>query len=280
PGGTVTGSSDYAITVTVPNDPAYNNPGASSVKKGVFTEGRTVPIDSFAMAKYETTRTLWYTVAAWALANGYQFQNPNAAAPGGSNGNLPVTGISWRDAIVWCNAYSQKEGKEPVYRSGGSLLKNSTDAAACDNAVMDKTKNGYRLPTEVEREFAARGGDPGQAAWMFTYAGSNAPDTVAWHHGNSPFQTKPVGTKTANSLGIYDLSGNVQEWCWDWMDWAVDVTTATPVDGAYHGTMAGQKPFNGGGAGSNVTMSSVVYRWGYEPGYTDGYVGFRVVCKP
>jgi formylglycine-generating enzyme required for sulfatase activity len=115
---------------------------------------------------------------------------------------------------------------------------------------------------------------------MFIYAGSNNADTVAWYHGNSPFQIKAVGTKTANSLGLYDLSGNAQEWCWDWMHWAADVTAATPADGeAYHKIAANQKAFNGGGVGSNVTMSSVTYRWGFGPGYTDGYIGFRVVCK-
>ncbi|MFP3040940.1 SUMF1/EgtB/PvdO family nonheme iron enzyme [Treponema primitia] len=286
PGGTVSGSGFYAFTVTVPNNPAYNNPGAVSLRRGVFVEGRTVSFDSFFMAKYETTQELWYTVQQWALGNGYSFQNTKGN-PAESNKNKPVVNISWRDAIVWCNAYSEMTGKQPVYWDGGSVLKDSrtTNGTACDNAVMDLTKNGYRLPTEVEREFAARGGNPGAADWMYLYAGSNNIEDVAWWHGNAAFETKTVGTKTANRLGIYDLSGNVQEWGWDWMFYTVDVTADTPPTGAAHNQIVNgknggnQKPFNGGGVGSNSTLSCVSYRWGSEPDYKDGYVGFRVVCK-
>jgi formylglycine-generating enzyme required for sulfatase activity len=285
PGGTITGSDAYAFTITVPNDPAYNNPGSSSQQKGVFVEGRTVSIASFAMAKYETTQELWYDVQVWALASGYQFQNKKNA-PTGTDKNKPVTGISWRDAVVWCNAYSQMAGKDPVYTYGGEVIKDSrnANAAACDGAVMNKNKDGFRLPTEAEREFAARGGDPGKADWMYMYAGSNTADEVAWHHGNSAYTTKDVGSKkTPNCLGIHDLSGNVQEWGWDWMNYAVNVTVETPGDGmAYSGTppLANQKPLNGGGVGSNITYSCVAHRWGYSPNYTDSYVGFRVVYKP
>ncbi|MDR0684915.1 MAG: formylglycine-generating enzyme family protein [Spirochaetaceae bacterium] len=262
-----------------------NEAGKTSTRKGVFVEGRAVPIDSFVMAKHETTQELWFTVQYWALANGYQFQNEKSALSE-DNKNKPVTGISWRDAMVWYNAYSEMTGLEPVYRdSSGNVLKDSRNenAAACDGAVMDKTKTGFRLPTEVEREFAARGGNPGEPDWMFMYSGSNNADEVAWRHGNSQYVTCPVGGKNANRLGLFDLSGNVQEWCWDWMNWAVDVTAATPEDGAaYSGTapVANQEAFNGGGVGSNITMSCVSYRWGYGPSYTDGYVGFRVVRKP
>ncbi|MDR1025028.1 MAG: SUMF1/EgtB/PvdO family nonheme iron enzyme [Treponema sp.] len=283
-GGTVTGSNSYTFTVTVPNNPAYSNPGSSSVRKGVFVEGRELTIPSFAMAAYETTQNLWYTVQNWALEHGYQFQNKKNNAPSSANENKPITGVSWRDAIVWCNAYSEMTNMEPVYRdSSGGVLRDSRNAAACDAAAMDKNKSGYRLPTEVEREFAARGGDPGRADWMYIYAGSNNADDVAWHHGNSAYTIHVVGEKAANRLNIHDLSGNVQEWCWDWMNWAVTVTPLTPVDGtAYSATppLANQKAFNGGGVGSNLTMSCVAYRWGYSPNYTNSYVGFRVVRKP
>ncbi|MDR2143681.1 MAG: SUMF1/EgtB/PvdO family nonheme iron enzyme [Treponema sp.] len=285
PGGTVTGSDGCAFTVTVPTSPAgYTGAGTSSIRKGVFVEGRRADIDSFVMATYETTRQLWYEVQSWAVSNGYHFQNnPVTSAPSETVKNKPLTGISWRDAIVWCNAYSEMRGKQPVYYLGvvpANVIRDSRDSAACDGAVMDKTKTGYRLPTEAEREFAARGGNPANAAWLFMYAGSDNADAAAWHHGNSPYLTRAVGGKAANTLGIFDLSGNAQEWCWDWMNWAVDVTPSTPVDGAAYSAAANQKAFNGGGVGSNITYSCVSYRWGYTSEYTNNYVGFRVVCKP
>jgi formylglycine-generating enzyme required for sulfatase activity len=299
PGGTLIGSSRFAMTITIPTDPpGYTNAGASLLMPGVFVPGRKAAIGSFFMAKHEVSYGLWHELRTWAEGKGYNFQNKGiegridqsnpeastAGSPPSGRSQNPVTFVSWRDAVVWCNAYSEMNGLNPVYRDGaGNVIKDSANEALCDAALMDKTKNGFRLPTEVEREYAARGGDPGQADWMFRYAGSSAINDVGWCHENSPYETKPVGQKNANRLGIFDLSGNVQEWCWDWMNYDTELAADTPEDGAAHNQSAGgknvgnQKAFLGGGVGSNSAMSSPVYRWGYIPGYTDLAVGFRVL---
>jgi formylglycine-generating enzyme required for sulfatase activity len=279
PGGTVAGSGSYAMNVTVPTDPpGYMNAGKTLTKQGVFVEDRIVSINSFFMAKYETTRQLWHEVQSWAEENGYSFQN-RTSTPNETNKNKPVANINWRDAIVWCNAYSEMSYLEPVYYYQGNILKDSrdTNGTACDGAVMNKSKNGYRLPSEVEREYAARGGDPGKIDWMFLFAGSNNADDVAWYHGNSAYTIQSVETKNSNRLGIYDLSGNVQECGWDWMRYSSAVTPDTPVDGEPYSTRFNQKPMAGGGVGSHITMSCVADRWGFSTSYKDAHVGFRLV---
>jgi formylglycine-generating enzyme required for sulfatase activity len=279
-GGFVTGSNAYAMRVTIPDNSLYMDAGKTFIRKGVFVEGRKINIDSFLIAKNECTQQLWYEVQEWGKSNGYSFQN-TMSAPDDENKNKPITGINWRDAIIWCNAYSEKSGFDPVYYHNESVLKDSRDSnnIACDNALMRKSENGFRLPKEIEREYAARSGDPAQAAWMYMYAGSNSADDVAWHHGNSPFTIKDTGTKLPNQLGIFDLSGNAQEWGWDWMNYNIDIAADIPLDGSADKNRFNQKPIAGGGVRSNVTMSSAADRWGINTDYSDPYVGFRVVQK-
>jgi serine/threonine protein kinase len=115
----------------------------------------------------------------------------------------PVERVSWYDAVEFCNKKSIKEGLTPCY-SGSSK-----------NIECDFTANGYRLPTEAEWEYAARGGNKSRS---YKYSGSDNIEDVAWYYGNSGDITHPVGTKQPNELGIYDMSGNVWEWCNDWYD--------------------------------------------------------------
>jgi formylglycine-generating enzyme required for sulfatase activity len=251
-----------------------------SGSEGVFVSGRTVTVASFAMAKYETTYELWYEVQVWAAANGYTFANQGREGADGTIGavpttakNEPVTYVSWWDVMVWCNAYSEKSGRVPVYTHGGVVIRDSSDTTACDNPLMDKTKSGFRLPTEVEWEFAARGGNPRDTPnWGYTYAGSNTVGDVAWYFGNSGSNTHPVGTKAANSVGLYDMSGNVYEWCWDWYG---SVSSSTPTDGATQGS---RRVFRGGSWYDFALYAGVSCRSYTIPGLTSSSVGFRVVC--
>jgi formylglycine-generating enzyme required for sulfatase activity len=161
----------------------------------------TVTVGSFYMGKYEVTQKEWTEIMGTTIGQQWTAAGNSGTPTRGAGDNYPVYCVSWYEAVEYCNRRSVQEGLTPAYRGSG-------DGVTCDFAA-----SGYRLPTEAEWEYAARGGRDAPEA---EYAGGNDADAAAWYLDNSGGQTHPVGTKEPNGLGLYDMSGNVYEWCWDW----------------------------------------------------------------
>ncbi|MFA5498227.1 MAG: SUMF1/EgtB/PvdO family nonheme iron enzyme [Candidatus Cloacimonadia bacterium] len=176
----------------------------------VFVEGVCIALDerpqglpslisSFYISKYQLTQKEWVEVMG---------NNPS----GRRGDNLPVEKISWYDTIDYCNKRSVKGGLTPCYSIDGDT--NPSDWSS-GKVECDWDANGYRLPTNAEWEFAAGGGNKSRG---YVYSGSDNLDEVGWFDENSGDEIHPVGQKMPNELGLYDMSGNVAEWCWDWYD--------------------------------------------------------------
>ena len=186
-------SADYVSDITTVTGGTFGN--------GTSFNGQSV--STFKIGTKEITWADWQTVRTYAVANGFDIGTSGS----GSGATNPAETISWYDAIKWCNAASLLNGKTPVYTVNGTTYKTGEVIPSVNTSA-----NGYRLPSEKEWEWAAIGG---ASTHGYIYSGSNTANTVCWSRDNTPTSSQPVGTKAANELSIYDMSGNVFEWCFD-----------------------------------------------------------------
>jgi len=240
------------------------------IESGTFTMGdlllddatptHLVHLSSYYLAKDELTLNEWKTIMNW--------------TPEG-NLNIPVTSISRYDILVYCNRRSIQEGLTPCYSKNGhtnpgywgptpTTINEQWNAITCD-----WTANGYRLPTEAEWEYAARGGSLAQNN---PYSGSFNPDEVAWYNDNSDSEVHEIRQKSPNELGFYDMSGNVEEWTWDFYGQysANEQTNPTGLESGLNNSVRGGSFCD---FPENLTVS---HRNHYFPGYRAFFLGFRL----
>jgi len=203
---------------------------------------RQITVSSFFIGKFPVTQA--------------EYQEVTGTNPSTFKGqNLPVEEISWFDAVEFCNKRSILEGLTPAYIITGSNVQWIRDA------------NGYRLPTEAEWEYACR------ADTQTPFYSGNSVNDAGWHSGNSGRRTNPVGEKQPNSWGLYDMHGNVLEWCWDWLG---DYTGNSQTDpqGPSSGT---SRVYRGGCWRFESHQLRSAYRFGNNPNLRTFFTGFRLV---
>jgi formylglycine-generating enzyme required for sulfatase activity len=208
-----------------------------------------VTLNRFAISSHEVTEREWLRVST------------SVPDPGASRGlDGPVTRVSWFNAVEYCNALSLVEGRKLAYHVSGISVE------------WDRTADGYRLPTEAEWECAACGPADGS---LFRYAGTDNADFAGWYAKNSQAMQHPVETKTPNLFGLYDMSGNVQEWCWDRYGPYGPEAQKNPT-GAASGDM---RVIRGGGFEDPAGGMRVTNRSLDAPTVNAAAVGFRLVVS-
>jgi formylglycine-generating enzyme required for sulfatase activity len=246
---------------------------------GDQTNTHTVTLTKdFYMCKYPVTQEMYQAV----MGSNPSYFTAAVSGEAGTPGKLPVERVSWYDALVFCNKLSIKEGLTPAYKMQKADLSGtstnpadwgavpSSDDTRWNSVTMVTGSTGYRLPTEAQWEYAAKGGHIEQ---KYDFAGSDTAGDVAWYDVNSGSKTHKVMEKAANALGLYDMSGNVYELCWD-LYGAYSSGAQTDPEGASSGTA---RVIRGGGWGSTAENCRSAYRISSNPSNRYYNVGFRLV---
>jgi formylglycine-generating enzyme required for sulfatase activity len=276
-----------AATLAIP-------PGMALIPAGAFTMGNSVgdgditdasptnvTVSAFYLDVNLVSLSQWQSVYFWATNHGFGFVNVGA----GKAANQPVQTVDWYDTVKWCNARSQQAGKTPVYYTDAGLTQVFTNGEV--TPYVNWTASGYRLPTEAEWEKAARGGLSGQrfpwgnviteslanyygATASYSYdLGPNGYNSIG-SIGVTPY-TSPVGSFAPNGYGLYDMAGNVFEWCWDWYGtYAGGSDPRGPASGS-------SRVLRGGSWVSSASYSRCAVRLSYSPSVVLYNFGFRCV---
>jgi formylglycine-generating enzyme required for sulfatase activity len=282
---TATGTSDFTVKAT--NASGNNTKQLSititfiemvEIQGGPFTMGspenepnrssnefqHTVELTGFYMGKYPVTQALYLTVTG---TNPSNFTTP--VSPETSTANRPVENVTWYDAVEFCNKMSEREGLTPVYTISSRTPATGYPITSA-TVTPNWSANGYRLPTEAQWEYACR------AETTTAYnTGTVISDDTGWYTSNSGSRTHEVGGKPANAWGLYDMHGNVWEWCWDWYDSSYySSSPAQDPTGAVSGTT---RVYRGGSWFNSSNLLRSAYRSYYNPDYRSYQVGFRLV---